>query len=155
MYNVSNASVPSVRCLRSVLSQQVAKVASRRLRSRQVSRRLWHCGHRLWRFACKEPVAAAAHSGCLINKYRPHITQSGSANRSRRPRFVRDLCYFVFELKNQWNSISGVIGVNSVASALRMRTPPSFQFDGQPPMMWPKNTSFTSCKPLARATDES
>ena len=70
MYNVSNASVPSVRCSRSVLSSQVVKVASRRLRSRQVFRSLWPCGHRLWRFACKEPVAAAAHSGCLINKCR-------------------------------------------------------------------------------------
>ena len=99
MYNVSNASVPSVRCSRSVLSSQAAKVASRRLRSWHVSRRICHCGHRLWCFACKEPVAAAAHSGCLINKCRQHKTQSGSANRSRRPRFDRDLCYFVFEFK--------------------------------------------------------
>ena len=38
------------------------------LRIRLTSRRLCLCGHRLWRFACKEPVAPAAHSCCLYGE---------------------------------------------------------------------------------------
>lgn len=42
--------------------------------------------------------------------------------------------------------------VNLSASALRRLMLPSFQFEGHPPIMCPKNTALISCKPFAKAT---